>query len=112
MVSVGAVIVLSMITILTINSKEENLPDERNRFKWIFFSCILVTPFTILLYKSTSSAYQSFSTTQTINSEIVGKLLFSEWVLPFEIVSILLLIAMLGAVVIARESSKKPEENL
>ena len=110
MVSVGAVVVLSMLTILTINSREENLPEERNRFKWIFFSSILVLPFTVLLYKSMSSAYNSFSTINVIDSKVTGKLLFSDWVLPFEIVSILLLTAMVGAIVIARKSDKLTEE--
>ncbi|RZW16235.1 MAG: NADH-quinone oxidoreductase subunit J, partial [Desulfobulbaceae bacterium] len=31
----------------------------------------------------------------------VGQLLFSQWLLPFEIVSILLLVALVGAVVLA-----------
>jgi NADH-quinone oxidoreductase subunit J len=110
MVSVGAVVVLSMLTILTINSKEQNFPDERNKFKWIAFSSVLVLPFTVLLYKSMSSTYNSFATLENIDSKVTGKLLFSEWVLPFEIVSILLLTAMVGAIVIARKSAKKIEE--
>ena len=104
MVSVGAVVVLSMLTILSVNAKEENLPDEPNKFKWILVSSILVLPFTLLLYKSLSWAYQSFATMETVSSKVVGKLLFSEWVLPFEIVSVLLLTAMVGAIVIARKS--------
>jgi len=32
----------------------------------------------------------------------VGKILFTEFVLPFEVASILLLVAMIGAVVLAK----------
>lgn len=110
MVSVGAVVVLSMLTILTINAKEENLPHEPNKFKWMIFSSILVLPFTFLLYKALTSMHSSFQTMQTIDSKVVGKLIFSEWVLPFEIVSILLLSAMVGAIVIARKKDIKPKE--
>ncbi len=110
MVSVGAVVVLSMLTILTINAKEENMPHEPNKFKWIIVSSILVTPFTLLLYKTLSSVHQNFSEMETVSSKVVGKLLFSEWVLPFEIVSILLLTAMVGAIVIARKSDKTSKE--
>ncbi|MBT8349095.1 MAG: NADH-quinone oxidoreductase subunit J [Sulfurovum sp.] len=115
MVSVGAVVVLSMLTILTINAKLENLPLESNKYKWILFSTILVLPITLLIYKSTTALSQSFSTMETVSSKIVGKLLFSDWVLPFEIVSILLLTAMVGAIVIARKEEiktddEKPEE--
>lgn len=110
MVSVGAVVVLSMLTILTINAKLENLPFEPNKYKWILFSTILVLPITLLIYRSTTALYQSFSTMETISSKIVGKLLFSNWVLPFEIVSILLLTAMVGAIVIARKDNIKTDD--
>ena len=107
MVSVGAVVVLSLLTILTINVKSQNLPNEPHKYKWIIFSTILVLPITLLIYKSTVTMYESFMTMETINAKVVGKLLFSDWVLPFEIVSILLLTAMVGAIVIARTDSIK-----
>jgi len=115
MVSVGAVVVLSMLTILTINAKSENLPSESNKYKWMLLSTLLVLPITLLLYKSTTALYHSFSTMETINSKIAGNLLFSHWVLPFEIVSILLLTAMVGAIVIARndkieKNNRKPDD--
>lgn len=110
MVSVGAVVVLSMLTILTINAKEENLPQEPNKYKWIAFASLLVLPITILIYKSTAALYASFATMEVVSSKVVGKLLFSEWVLPFEIVSILLLCAMVGAIVIARKEKSRQEE--
>jgi NADH-quinone oxidoreductase subunit J len=107
MVSVGAVVVLSMLTILTVNARETNLPKEPHKYKWIIFASILVTPFTVLLYKTLTTLPDHFSTMETVNSKVIGKLLFSEWVLPFEILSILLLSAMLGAIVIARKSKRK-----
>ena len=106
MVSVGAVVVLSMLTILTVNAKEQNLPHEPNKYKWIIFSSILVLPFTFLLYKTLTVVHQNFATMENVTSKVVGKLLFSEWVLPFEIVSILLLTAMVGAIVIARKDKE------
>ena len=116
MVSVGAVVVLSMLTILTINMKEENLPREPNKYKWIAFGILLVLPITLLIYKSTTHMDQSFAQMEAVNLKVVGKLLFSDWVLPFEIVSILLLAAMVGAIVIARKDTsvqeiKKQEEH-
>jgi NADH-quinone oxidoreductase subunit J len=106
MVSVGAIVILSILTILTINAKEENLPNEPYKFLWIIGTSILVAPFTFILYNVLKSLPQHFSTLETINSKVTGDLLFSEWVLPFEIVSILLLTAMLGAIVIARDKVK------
>jgi NADH-quinone oxidoreductase subunit J len=37
------------------------------------------------------------------NTEVLGRALFDYYVLPFEIASVLLLVAMIGAIVIARE---------
>ncbi|MEA2048543.1 MAG: NADH-quinone oxidoreductase subunit J [Campylobacterota bacterium] len=110
MVSVGAVVVLSMLTILTINANPENLPFEPHKYRWIFFSTLLVSPITVLIYSTTTTLLKNFSTMETINSKVVGKLLFSDWVLPFEIISILLITAMLGAIVIARTDTV-PREN-
>ena len=106
MVSVGAIVILSILTILTINAKEENLPKEPYKFLWIIGTTILVAPFTFLLYHVLKSLPEHFSTLETINSKVTGDLLFSEWVLPFEIVSILLLTAMLGAIVIAKQKKE------
>jgi len=111
MVSVGAVVVLSMLTILSVNAKEQNLPHEPNKYKWMIVSSILVLPFTLLIYKSMSNLYLNFIDIQTISSKVVGKLMFSEWVLPFEIVSILLLTSLVGAIVIARKDNKIKEES-
>ena len=106
MVSVGAVVVLSMLTILTVNAKEQNLPHEPNKYRWMFFTSLLVLPFTILIYTSMSALYDSFDSSTVITSKVVGKLMFSEWVLPFEIVSILLLTSLVGAIVIARKDKE------
>ena len=107
MVSVGAIVVLSILTILTVNANGKDLPHEPNKTKWIIFSSILVTPFTILLYKTLTTLPDHFSTMETIDSKVIGKELFSEWVLPFEILSVLLLSAMVGAIVIARKNKRK-----
>ena len=107
MVSVGAIVVLSTLTILTINIREKSLPRESDKFKWIFFTTILVAPFTYLLYKSLSIYASNFTPVEAMDTKIVGAELFSTWALPFEILSILLLSAMLGAIVIARKEKKE-----
>ena len=41
--------------------------------------------------------------TKTQNTQVVGELLYSTYLLPFEIVSVLLLVAIVGAVVLAKK---------
>lgn len=105
LVSVGAVVVLSLMVIVSVNAKDENLPKEPGKLRWILFSAVLTVPFALLMYRSLMHVANRFGSTEaeygTLKS--MGEQLFSEWVLPFEIVSILLLAAMIGAIVIARK---------
>lgn len=114
MVSVGAVVVLGLMVIITLNKQDKNLPNEEHKFLWIIFSTILVLPFSLLLYKALSSLHLSFEETKEGYGtlKMVGETLFSRWVLPFEAVSVLLLSAMVGAITIARKDdySKKEEK--
>ena len=107
MVAVGAVVVLTMLTILTVNAQSNELPKEPHKLQWFLVTTFLVAPFTFLLYHTLSTAYQHFSTLQTVTAKVVGKALFTEWVFAFEIISILLLTAMVGAIVIARKHLPK-----
>ena len=106
MVSVGAIVILSILTILTINANKDSSPHEPYKFQWIVLAALLVSPFTILLYKALKTLPQQFTNIESINSKVTGEILFSQWVLPFEIVSILLLAAMLGAIIIAKQKIK------
>ena len=105
MVSVGAVVVLSLMVIITVNMREEDLPDEPKKLWWILFSAVLVAPFSFLMYRSLTHIHQSFEVSKegygTLKS--LGGELFGHWVLPFEVVSVLLLAAMVAAIVIARK---------
>jgi len=105
MVSVGAVVVLSMLVIVSVNIKEVNLPKEPAKFRWMILSAVLVTPLAMLIYKALTHVHAVFEkTTEDYGSlKMMGATLFQEWVLPFEIVSVLLLAAMVGAIVIGRK---------
>lgn len=110
MVSVGAIVVVSMLTILTVNAKEKNLPFEPYKYRWIIFSALLVSPLTLLMYKSMTLLHEQFNGIDVIDTKVIGSVLFSHWVLPFEIVSVLLLSAMVGAIVIARKKRTNMQE--
>jgi len=51
--------------------------------------------------------------TETGNSEAVGMALYTDYLVPFEVASLFLLVAMIGAIVIGkRELSATEEENI
>ena len=107
MVAVGAVVVLTMLTILSVNAQEKQLPQEPHKLRWFIISTVIVAPFTYLLYATLSQAYTHFMPLEKVTVKVIGKSLFSEWVFAFEIISILLLTAMVGAIVIARKHLPK-----
>lgn len=50
---------------------------------------------------------------QTVgNSEAVGMMLYREYLVPFEIASVFLLVAMVGAIVIGKRELQSPDEDL
>ncbi|KIM09681.1 MAG: hypothetical protein KU38_09105 [Sulfurovum sp. FS08-3] len=104
LVGVGAVVVLSIMIILSINLKEENQPKQNITRKNILFTTLIIAPIAgLLLYAIAKAPFAFAPIAQHFGTiETMGKVLFTHWVLPFEIVSILLLGAMVGAIVLSR----------
>ncbi len=100
----GAVVALILFIIMFLNIKEENLPSEPYKNRWLLFSALLILPFgaylirSVLLYPFNDGQDKDLG-----NIYALGKSLFSQWVFPFEMISILLLIALVGVVVLAKK---------
>jgi len=100
----GAVVTLILFIIMFLNIKDENLPHEPYKGKWILFMSLLVAPFTAFLISTVNTMQFSPLHLENFGSiKDVGMELFTQWVLPFEMVSILLLIALIGVVVLAKK---------
>ncbi|GIW21160.1 MAG: NADH dehydrogenase subunit J [Candidatus Sericytochromatia bacterium] len=105
LVYAGAIMSLIIFSIMLLNVKEENLPKEDNIKKRVIFSSLLLLPMFFIIYLSIE-LYETYYF-QDISSDFgsiksLGLFLFTKYTLPFEIVSILLLIALLGVVVLAK----------
>jgi len=109
MVAVGAVVVLTLLVIVSVNIKESNLPEEPLKFRWMLLSALLVTPLALLIYRALTHMHRGWAETAEGYGSLrmMGQVLFHDWVLPFEIVSVMLLAAMVGAIVIARKEEGK-----
>ena len=59
--------------------------------------------------KGASGEYSSEKVGQLGSIKVVGKLLFTDYLLPFEIVSILLLVAIVGAIVLTKQRPSERE---
>lgn len=103
----GAITILIMFAIMLTNHEAEDPP-----FRWsarnIFAAAGCVLLGCVLLWIIHSVSWSQGVPTTDINQGVsnpmaIGQALFSTYVLPFEIVSLLLLVALVGAVVIGRQ---------
>lgn len=100
----GAVVTLILFIIMFLNIKEKNLPDEPNKVPWILYMTLLISPFSAYLISAVNATdFKPLHLVDFGGIHAVGMKLFSKWVLPFEMVSILLLIALVGVVILAKK---------
>ena len=103
----GAILSLIIFIIMFLNIKDENLPDEKYKNYWLLATSAIIAPFSgilIDLIVRSDIATGAACDANFGNIKDVGVTLFSKWVLPFELVSILLLVALVGAVTLSKRS--------
>lgn len=104
----GAILSLILFIIMFLNIKDENLPDEKYKNRWLLATSIIIAPFSLILIDlilRSDIAVHAQSTEKFGTIKDVGTTLFSQWVLPFELVSILLLVALIGAVTLSKKEA-------
>ena len=102
-VYMGAILVLFLYTLMLINLNEDSEPAKSNFIKIaavIGGGCFLVTIVASIRALDTSNKVLMKNPDLGLVKNL-GKVLFNEYLLPFEIASILLLSAMVGAVLLA-----------
>ena len=101
----GAILSLILFIIMFLNIKDDNLPDEKYKNRWLLATSIIITPFSAILIDlilRSDIAVNGVSDEKFGTIKDVGLTLFSQWVLPFELVSILLLVALIGSVTLSK----------
>ncbi len=102
----GAIMVLFVFVIMLLNTGAEKQPTRKIVVTWIslplLFTFIALAAMLIAqqVPKTEVVTFGGFSGGTTLS---VGRSLFTQYLLPFEVTSILILIAILGAVVLARK---------
>ena len=105
LVYVGAVNVLIIFAIMLVNKKEDLKPNNTLKSRKILATTICITLLSLLIRVDLSNVWPLASSSNSIGEEStvrIGEHLFSDYLLPFEVASILLLMAMIGAIVLAR----------
>jgi NADH-quinone oxidoreductase subunit J len=103
---VGGIMVLFVFVIMLVNLDVAVRQMKFNRQSWVAALLALVLGgLAVVVFRNGGGGFNLMGapvTTMPPNAEQVGAVLFQKYFLPFEIASILLLVAMIGAVVMAK----------
>lgn len=108
LVYAGAIMVLFIFVIMLLNLEDEQRLAEKLSYKKVIAVILAVAMFLEIFYiigSRTSGKFltQSDKAAQLGTVENIGKELFTTFLLPFEITSLLLLAAIVGAIVLAKK---------
>lgn len=102
LIYVGAIIVLLLFGLmLTAAPIGRHALDNQQRGVALVTSAAVFGVFTFIIWRSFGS--QKIHLNQVVRTSDIGRSLFSGFILPFEVVSLLLLAALVGAIVLAKK---------
>jgi NADH-quinone oxidoreductase subunit J len=108
LVYAGAILVLYLFVVMLLNlRREENFHNQVT--VGLFLGCMLFAEAVLLVIKGGTTLGSSFPVLNEStqggqgNTESIGELLYSTYLFPFEIASLILLVAMVGAVILTKK---------
>jgi len=105
----GAIMVLFIFVIMLLNvGAEERVPDKIHVVKYFGLPLVvlLIVEAGLMVARSFSNegiAVESASINLSGNTQLIGRVLYTQYALPFEVTSVLLLVAIVGAIVMAKK---------
>lgn len=102
---VGAVMVLFLFAVFLLDIKRATInifSGKHMPLAYIAIFCLLIESLFIVFYSGLQNMKLAEPGVEA-SIEIIGKVLFTSYIFPFEIISLVLLVAMVGAIVMARE---------
>lgn len=105
----GAILVLYLFVIMLLNVEKERMRRAAHS-GWLFYSLIgllVLIEVCILIGRAHFNGAVGPYTVERVategNSQLVGQVLYTDFLFPFEIASVILLMAMVGAIVLAKK---------
>lgn len=104
LIYVGAVNVLILFAIMLVNKKKPYQPIKLELLRNGATALVCIGLFTLLTVTITSTPWQTTTTIAALPSTLVvlAQHFFTDYLLPFELASVLLLVALIGAIILAR----------
>ncbi len=109
----GAIMVLFLFVIMLLGAEQ---PQNRQGGGWqrtlafLLTIVLLVESGYLVIARSDLITVLQSSASQYASPQAIGEVLFSQFLLPFEVTSILLLVAMVGVIVLTKEDKKQVEK--
>lgn len=110
----GAIIVIYLFVIMMIDLRK-GTTDEIDTMTKVFVigaGCLFFAEIIYFLSKANYSGIKDIYSAEKIKelggmTQVLAKIMFTKYLYPFEIVSLILLIAMIGAIILAKKADKK-----
>jgi NADH-quinone oxidoreductase subunit J len=104
----GAIMVLFVLVIMLLNAGRETRSDRSHVAHWLAAPLLVAFLVEVLLvvWRQFPTANSPAPAGVNGSPQAIGDLLFHGYVLPFEVTSILILVAVLGAVVLAKKEPR------
>lgn len=104
----GAIMVLFLSVIMLLNLNKDNEPSKSDMLK---LAAVIVSGLLLVIFVGTLKGADSIIATHPYDNQIgyvkaLGKVLFNDFLLPFEVSALLLLSAIIGAVVLVKHDLK------
>jgi len=98
----GAIMVLFVFVIMLLNAGEEERTNLSRMARFVGVPLGVVFLLEVAYWIARATSYMRQATPSAVSTRDLSMLLFREYVFPFELTSFLILIALLGALVLAR----------
>ena len=110
----GAILVLYLFVVMLLNVKREE-QYSRQGIVALFLGVVLLTEAGLLVVSrglTVAPPMPAGETNVMGNTESIGEVLFSTYLFPFEIASLILLVAMIGAVILTKKGVMESKSSL
>jgi NADH:ubiquinone oxidoreductase subunit 6 (subunit J) len=110
LIYLGAISVLILFAIMLTQAGDANLPSPFHRQVWLAALAALVL-FGVIGWTITATDWGNATVIIAVQLSALSKALFTDYALPFEILSLLLLAAIIGAIYLARRPEDDEQAN-
>jgi NADH:ubiquinone oxidoreductase subunit 6 (subunit J) len=110
LIYLGAISVLILFAIMLTQAGDANLPSPFHRQAWLALA-VSVMVVALITFTAVTTDWGAAAEVTVISLQALSQVLFTDYALPFEILSLLLLAAIIGAIFLARRPEEDEEAN-